>query len=204
MQTTNQNTFNRYLTQAEERALFRCVKDHAGPLAARDYQWMRLARNTGLRVGSLAGLTVMDARLALASKHMAIRSDIAKRKQAHTVHLNKHARAALVALLKIRRELGHPETDSAPLIMSRNKNGLSIRSFQARMRYWAKKADLPVQATPHWFRHTLAMRLMKNSTAQDPRGVVQGALGHRDINSTAVYTRPSREDVALALDEVGS
>jgi len=197
-------TFNRYLTQDEERTLFRCIKAHAGPLAARDFQWMRLARNTGLRVGTLAGLTVMDARQALASNYLVIRSDISKRKQAHTVKVNRFAGPCLRALLKIRREMGHPESDNAPLIMSRNHQGLSVRSFQARMRYWVKKADLPVQATPHWFRHTLAMRVMRNSTSADPRGVVQGVLGHRDINSTAVYTRPSREDVSLALDEVGS
>lgn len=198
------NTFNRYLTQAEERQLFSHVKQFASPLARRDHAWMRLARNTGLRVGTLAGLTVMDARQALAGGYLAIRSDIAKRKQAHTVHLNRAATRALRDLLKIRREMGRAESDDDALIVSRNHRGLSIRSFQARMRKWSESAGLPVAATPHWFRHTLAMRLMRNSTAADPRGVVQGVLGHRDINSTSVYTRPSREDLDLALDEVAS
>ncbi|NBC23229.1 MAG: tyrosine-type recombinase/integrase [Gammaproteobacteria bacterium] len=111
---------------------------------------------------------------------------------------------ALRSLLKIRRDMGFAEADDAPLIVSRNHRGLSVRSFQARMRKWCQSAGLPVHATPHWFRHTLAMRLMRNSTAADPRGVVQGALGHRDINSTAVYTRPSREDVDRAMQEVAS
>jgi len=198
------NTFNRFLTQAEERKLFSHMRQFAGPLAARDRAWMRLARNTGLRVGTLAGLTVGDARDALAGGYLAIRSDIAKRKQAHTVRLNKAAAASLRALLKIRREMGFAESDDAPLIVSRNHRALSVRSFQARMRKWVKSAGLPVAATPHWFRHTLAMRLMRNSTAVDPRGVVQSALGHRDINSTAVYTRPSREDVDRAMDEVAA
>ena len=198
------NTFNRYLTQAEERTLFKHVRQFACVLARRDHAWMRLARNTGLRVGTMAGLTVLDARQALATGYLAIRSDIAKRKQAHTVHLNKAAARALRDLLSIRREMRHAESDDAPLIVSRNHRGLSVRSFQARMSKWVRGAGLPVAATPHWFRHTLAMRLMRNSTAQDPRGVVQGVLGHRRIDSTAVYTRPSREDLAFALDEVGS
>ena len=197
-------TFYRYLTSAEERALFSHVKQFACVLARRDHAWMRLARNTGLRVGSMAGLTVIDARQALASGYLQIRSEISKRKQAHSVHLNKAGKAAMRDLLKIRREMGHAEADDAPLIVSRNHRALSVRSFQARMKKWVESAGLPVHATPHWWRHTLAMRLMRNSTAADPRGVVQGALGHRDINSTSVYTRPSREDVALAMDEVAS
>ncbi|MFW6341006.1 MAG: tyrosine-type recombinase/integrase [Wenzhouxiangella sp.] len=197
-------SFNRYLTQAEERQLFRHIKQFGAVYARRDLAWMRLARNTGLRVGTMAGLTVMDARQALASGYLHIRSEIAKRKQAHTVHLNKAAGRALRDLLAIRREMGQAESDEAALIVSRNHRALSVRSFQARMNLWVKGAGLPVAATPHWFRHTLAMRLMRNSTAQDPRGVVQGVLGHRDINSTAVYTRPSREDLSLALDEVAA
>lgn len=197
-------SFNRYLTQAEERQLLGHIKQFASPLARRDHAWMRLARNTGLRVGTLAGLTVMDARQALAGGYLQIRGAIAKRKQAHTVHLNKAAAKALRELLKIRREMGHAEGDDATLIVSRNHRGLSVRSFQSRMNLWVKSAGLDVAATPHWFRHTLAMRLMRNSTAQDPRGVVQGVLGHKDINSTAVYTQPSREDLSLALDEVAA
>ncbi|MDP1007322.1 tyrosine-type recombinase/integrase, partial [Klebsiella pneumoniae] len=88
-----------------------------------------------------------------------------KRKQAHTVHVNKAAAKALRDLLKIRREMGHPESDDAPLIVSRNHRGLSVRSFQSRMKKWVQSAGLPVSATPHWFRHTLAMRLMRNSSA---------------------------------------
>lgn len=197
-------SFNRYLTSTEERQLFSHMKQFASPLARRDHAWMRLARNTGLRVGTLAGLTVMDARQALAGGYLQIRGAIAKRKQAHTVHLNKAAAQALRDLLKIRRDMGHAEGEDAILIVSRNHRGLSVRSFQSRMAKWVQSAGLEVAATPHWFRHTLAMRLMRNSTAQDPRGVVQGVLGHKDINSTAVYTKPSREDLSLALDEVAA
>jgi site-specific recombinase XerC len=197
-------TFNRYLTQAEERQLFSTVKQFAGPLAQRDFAWMKLARNTGLRVGTMAGLTVADARKALRSGYLQIRPEIAKRKQAHTVHLNKVAVKALRELLKVRREMGHAEMDDAPLIVSRNHRGLSVRSFQARMNKWVQAAGLDVSATPHWFRHTLAIRVMRSSTQDDPRGRVQGILGHRDLNSTAVYTRPTREELAETLDEVAA
>ena len=197
-------TFERFLTQPEERKLFKHVRQFACVLARRDDAWMRLARNTGIRVGAMAGLTVLDARKALASGYLTLRSEIQKRKRAHTMHLNKAAAKALRDLLKIRREMGHAEADDAVLIVSRNHRGLSVRSFQARMRQWSEGAGLPLNVTPHWWRHTLGMRLMRNSTAQDPRGVVQGVLGHSRVDSTMVYTRPSREDLANALDEVAA
>ena len=63
---------------------------------------------------------------------------------------------------------------------------------------------LKVPVSPHWFRHTLAKRMMKHSTSRDPRGVVQSVLQHRSIDSTLVYTRPDREEVERALSEVQS
>ncbi len=79
---------------------------------------------------------------------------------------------------------------------------MSIRSFQERVTHWCQVARLEVMVSPHWFRHTLAKRIMKNSTAQDPRGVVQGALCQKSINSTSIYTLPDREDIEQAMEEV--
>ena len=45
------------------------------------------------------------------------------------------------------------------------------------------------------------MRIMQCSTARDPRGIVQLALGHSDIKSTSIYTAPTREDLLQALKE---
>jgi len=202
---------NRYLTEQEERRLLQTVKSRSGLFARRDYHWMRLARNTGLRVGTLHGLTVADARAALASGYLAIRPEISKRKQAHKLFLNKVATRSLKALLLVRRDLlatcsaETPACDSEQaLIVGRSGQALSVRSFQHAMRKWSQLAGLPVSASPHWWRHTLAMRIMRSSTAADPRGTVMSVLGHRSINSTAQYTGPSREDVECALREVSA
>ena len=203
----------RYLTEGEERKLFATINSRSGIIARRDYHWMRLARNTGLRVGTLHGLSVSDARDALASGYLAIRPEISKRKQAHKLFLNKVATASLKALLKVRRDMlaarsempaGDADHCGEPLIISRHGRALSVRSFQHQMRLWCRETGLPVAASPHWWRHTLAMRIMRHSTAQDPRGTVMSVLGHRSMNSTAQYTGPSREDVEAALREVSA
>ncbi len=193
--------FHRYFTVADERQLFAAMSKLSDIYARRDLEWMRFLRQTGIRVETLAGLNVHDGRQALATKYLDLRPEITKRGQGGRVFLTNKARTALTALLKIRREMGFADSPDEPLIFSRKHKRMSIRAYQERTRHWCKAAELDVEASPHWFRHTLAKRIMKNSTAEDPRGVVQAALNHASITSTSVYTMPDREDVERAMEE---
>jgi len=196
--------FERYLKADEERQLLRTVAQFGQVLARRDLQWMTLLRQTGIRVGSLARLTVGDALQALSGPpphRLTLRADISKGHRGYQVLLTQKAQKALRALLKLRKEMGHPPVPAHPLIMSRNHRGISVRSLQDRMHKWVLAAGIGVEATPHWFRHTLAKRLIERSTANDPRAVVQHALGHRDSKSSAVYTFPDREELERSMEE---
>ncbi|MCW8829971.1 MAG: tyrosine-type recombinase/integrase, partial [Gammaproteobacteria bacterium] len=55
---------------------------------------------------------------------------------------------------------------------------------------------------PHFFRHTCGQRIMERSTAVNPLQVVQAALGHSDIKNTAIYTRPTREQLAADMEAI--
>lgn len=198
--------FDRYLTEDEERTLIRAIDQYRNVWARRDSAIVRLLRATGIRVGSACGLTVGDARAALREPHrLALADAHAKRGQGYSIHCTKRARQALRDLLAIHREIGLARRDDLPLLVSRQTAssglGMTRRAVQKRFVYWREQAGL-IGLSPHWLRHTLAQRLMRNSTARDPRGVVQGQLGHRSITSSAVYTRPSKEDVRDAMDEV--
>lgn len=194
---------NRYLTRDEEAQLFRCLRGRAGLIARRDLAWMKLLRASGMRVGTLAGFTCGDARIALRTDHLVFRDAICKGKRGYTIFATKRAKAALRELLKIRREMGHAERDEALLVMSRQQGkGISRRSLQDRCRFWQAEAGLAVPFSPHWFRHTVGQRITRDSTASDPRAIAQQVLGHGSIESTTIYTRPSREDVAGAMAEV--
>lgn len=196
------DVFERYMTPREERQLFATVSRHGGILARRDHAWMRAMRFTGIRVGALSRLTVGDVREGLRTGYLELRPEIQKGKRRHKVYLaRRKARPAFRKLLSIRREMGYPEVDDGPLIMSRNHRGMSVRSFQARMKFWREAAGLSVDVSPHWFRHTLAKRLMSQSTAENPLQVVQGVLGHASVSTTAVYTRPDREALEQALED---
>lgn len=192
--------FERYLTVAEERQLFAAVAQFGSVHARRDHAWMRLLRQTGIRVGSLAVLTTADARAALKEGYLTVRA--IKRSSAGKIYLNKKSRQALQDLLKLRREMGYAEDPDGALVMGREHAGMAVRTFQQRMRHWCQVAGLSVEASPHWWRHTLGKRLMQVSTAADPRGIVQRALNHASINSSAVYTFPDRADYEAAMEEV--
>ncbi|MDZ4813213.1 MAG: tyrosine-type recombinase/integrase [Pseudomonadota bacterium] len=196
---TNRQVFNRYLTEREEKQLLHHVKSIDSPYAKRDLYWMTLARQTGIRIGSIAGLTVADARDALAVKRLTLRDDIVKGRRGYSVPLNTGAMAALRALLKLRVDLKLTADADAPLIWSRQSQRMTVRQFQLRMQYWVTQSKLSVKATPHWWRHTLAKRLMERSVGRDPQAFVQASLGHHSRDSTAVYTLPDREDLAAAL-----
>jgi len=194
--------FDRYFTEAEEKMLFKTVKSRSGVLAARDDAWMRLFRATGMRVGAMSQLTVGHARGALKTGYLDLQSDIQKKGVAHRIFTTKACQKALRDLLRIRREMGFAETSDGGLIMSRNHKPMSIRNYQMRMHTWCDMAGMNIKATPHWFRHTVGKRIMKNSTANDPRGVAQGVLGHISGRSTDIYTRPDKEDIEQAMQEV--
>lgn len=191
--------FERYLTPADEKRLLAEVALYASVLARRDLEWMVLLGKTGIRVSSLSLLSVGDARAALSSNYLVLSDEISKGGRGYKVFLVKRAQLALRRLLRIRKEMGAGGDFEAPLIMSRNHQGMSVRSFQSRMQRWVKMAGLDVKASPHWWRHTVAKRLMKNSAADDPRGVVMGVLGHASVVSTSIYTMPDREDIEAEM-----
>lgn len=202
--TTRRRAFDRYMTRADERKLFSYLRKFRCPWARRDLAWMTLARHTGLRVGTLIRLTEADARAAVAGADhnwLHVRAEIAKRGRAYDVPVNAAAKRALQTLLGLRRELGRNRYPDSPLIPSRQRGHVTARTLQNRMKMWCEAAGLDVTASPHWWRHTFAKRVMETSTAADPRAVAGNLLGHCDLRSTYQYTLPDREDLQRAAKE---
>ncbi len=202
MSAIDRKIMERFLTPPEEKRLFSTVRSCSSIEAQRDYAWMLFLRMTGIRIGTLAGLTVHDAQSALSARRLIIRGEINKGGVSGKIYLGKQAEKALKLLLKVRRDMGHPEQSDGALVMSRERNGMSIRAFQQRAKHWGDLAGL-TGFSPHWLRHTLAMRIMNESTAKDPRGVAMATLMHKNINSTAIYTQPDKATLQRIMQEVG-
>lgn len=195
----------RYLTRDEEARFFRTLKAAAGSdtkqqlLARRDYHLHQLLRHTGIRVNALLHIRCADAHEALRTNYLQRRHD--KGGRDGLTYCNKRARRALRGLLANRRALGHAEWPEALLITSRSGPSMTAKAVQEQMKTWCRRAGLGIAATPHWWRHTYAMRVMETTTSNDPRGVVQALLDHASIQSTLQYTRPTREQIEAAAEE---
>ena len=195
-----ERTMDRYFTEQEQQKLLLTLKLHSGdPMAARDYAWVRMLAYSGLRINEFRLVNIGDALAALDTGYLYIPKDNRKgKKRDHSVFLTELLREAIRDMLKLRGDCGADEA----LLVSRHGTRMTVRNCELRFAHWAKTAGMPAGASPHWLRHTRAMNIMLHSTAKDPRGVVQRALGHADIRSSGVYTQTPREAVENALAEI--
>lgn len=200
--SANRATFDRYLTTQEEKQLFRYMKKQAGPLARRDRAWMLLLRATGIRVGTLAQLTLGDARDALATERLHLRDEISKGGRGYSLRLFAAGLDALRELIAARRAMGMPMIEDDALVVSQRGTPLAVRSYQARMQMWVNEAGLKIKASPHWWRHTLGKRAIAEAQARgaaDPLAHAQVVLGHARRQTTEIYTLPDRSDIEDTL-----
>lgn len=201
------------LTREEEKILFSTLRKFKDIEAERDLNWMLLMRYTARRVQTVHLLDEADALEALDKGYLHLASEKQKGGKKDSVrgldkkqeiYLVDAARKALEALLKIRRKMiaASPESsyDEQALILSRRRQRMSIRAYQQRMTHWCNTAGI-VKASPHWLRHTWAVRRLQNSTTGEGLRQVQAVLGHEHITTTQVYTQPSRDDLRKTMQE---
>lgn len=205
------NNAVRSLTKPEERALFSTIRQFKDLEAERDLNWMLLIRYTARRIEAVHKLNVIDVQQALDSGYLHIKSANQKggkkdQDKSQDLYLVDKAKVALKALLAVRkrmvnRHLGEPHDEHA-LLLSRRRQRLSIRAMQQRMGHWCQQANI-VQASPHWLRHTWAVRRLQNASGNKDKALreVQEVLGHRFITTTQIYTQPNRDDIRISMME---
>jgi integrase/recombinase XerD len=172
----------RILTEAQARRLV-SAPSTTTRTGLRDRAILETLYGTGIRVGECARLQLQD--LDLSQGALFIRNGKGKRDR--LVPVGGRALLALDAYLRQGRpQLVKPPFASA-LFVSAIKGGKilpdGIRQMVRRM---AKAAGIAGRMSPHVLRHTCATHLLRGGA--DVRHV-QALLGHRSIETTAVYTR---------------
>jgi site-specific recombinase XerD len=213
------------LTDAAVNALLRAAQRGRHP--ARDYALLQVLLQTGLRLGECQALTWGD--LAVGEKHGTVTVRAGKGNKARTVPLNGSARAALAAYAAPRLGVepslravagawprptpgaragapgdgGRPAA-ADPLWRSQKGHPLSAsalwRVVHELAHDGARRKLVPPATTPHTLRHTFARRYLEAHPG-DLVGLAR-LLGHRDLNTTAVYTQPTAEDLAARLERL--
>jgi site-specific recombinase XerD len=183
------------LTAAEVHGLLRAAGTSSHGHARRDYALVQLLVQTGLRVGEVSALRLADLELRARTGRARVRDG--KGHKEREVPLNATARRALRRYLEQRPAA---ESESALFLSGRNAP-LPIRSIQAIIGRLAQRARIErVPVSAHTLRHTFALNFLR----ANPGKLVELAslLGHDSLDTTAVYTRPSQDDLAAALERL--
>lgn len=154
----------------------------------RDYALLLLLQRTGLRVHELCGLTLSDLILAPEQGLVVVRDG--KGGKRREVPLNEEAATAVRAWVYVR-----PNGGGDTLFTGKGSAALTPRGVQHRLKALGRAANVVV--TPHMLRHTFANRLAQEKNV--PLDALKDLLGHSDLRSTLIYTRPTAEQLRKAV-----
>ena len=189
---TTRSTRPMGLAEPEVHALLRLAGESGHGLAKRNYALVQLMVQAGLRVGEVAALRIAD--ITAHERWGLLRIREGKGLKAREVPLNATARRALRLYLDSRGAA--PEE---PLFLSGRGGPMPTRTIQAVIAHLARRGGIDrVRVSSHTLRHTFALNYLR----QSPGKLVElaGLLGHESLDTTAIYTRPSGEELAQDLE----
>jgi len=150
-------------------------------LRARNFAFISVAVNCGLRLGELLGLKLLDVDLMRCE--LTVRGETSKSRAQRIVPLNTRAKRDLEAYLSRRREQ-HFTTDYL-WVADRSDSNLTADGVRHAIKVISRESG--VRFHMHQFRHTFAVNFLHNSGHNSFK--LQSLLGHRSIVSSAIYTR---------------
>jgi integrase/recombinase XerD len=144
----------------------------------RDKAMLELLYATGIRVTELITLKVSDVNMQM---NVILCKDKNKER---IIPFGTAAKNALTRYLDGTRAAMLENQASDVLFVNCSGQPMSRQGFWKLIKYYAKKADIKADITPHTLRHSFAAHLVENGA--DLRSV-QEMLGHSDISTTQIY-----------------
>ena len=164
-------------------------KEKQAPVWApeRDAAILELFYSTGVRLSELAGMNVDDVDVYTET----VRVFGKGRKE----RLCPVGSPALKALQRYRSKAG---VHDGPLFRSKVNRRMTTQAIGDIVKKYCRLSGLPVNVTPHKFRHSFATHLLDNGA--DLRSV-QELLGHASLSTTQIYTHVTTERMKKVYDE---
>ncbi len=181
------------LSPQDVRRLLTAV-DLDGRNGRRDLAILLTLIHCGLRVGELCRLLIDDVTINQTNGRLRVRFD--KGRGEHIVPLNASVRRALSAYLDLRG----PAPGPSPLFLSERRRALAKQSIQHLVKKYLCAIGRP-ELSAHDIRHHFALALYEQSGKLT---LVQKALGHRSIATTARYVRATEGELEEALEALPS
>lgn len=148
------------------------------PKEIRDKAMLELLYATGIRVTELISLCVSDLNMQMG---YIVCHDGSKER---VIPFNREAKVSLKRYLDNARNSMLEDKNSDILFVNCSGLPMSRQGFWKLIKYYAKKADIVADITPHTLRHSFAAHLVENGA--DLRSV-QEMLGHSDVSTTQIY-----------------
>ena len=185
--------------------------------SVRDYALVQVMLQTGIRIGKCAALCWRDITFGEKSGSVLVRAG--KGDKARTVPLNGSARTALASYVGPLLEIVEPTLRAVaqawPQMQDRHASAYVWQSqmgthltdsgiwrvMTGLVRRCAVRGLVPAETSPHDLRHTFAQRYLR----ERPGDLVALArlLGHSSLDTTAIYTRPTADELAERVERIG-
>lgn len=156
------------------------------PKETRDRAMLELLYATGIRVSELITLKVSDVNLQVG---YIMCHDSHKER---VVPFGSPAKRALTDYLRSARGALILDKTSDVLFTNCQGQPMSRQGFWKLIKFYAKKAGITADITPHTLRHSFAAHLVENGA--DLRSV-QEMLGHSDISTTQIYASMTQNKI---------
>lgn len=171
------------------------VPDKNTPAGLRDALILELLYGTGLRVSELSGLNLADIdingeRLRILGKGKKER--IVPLADFHIRMIKKYLNERI--LFVSGKLIKNPDA----LLINRLGTRLTDRTIRRIVEKYLKTAGLPLDFSPHSFRHTFATHLLENGA--DLR-TIQHLLGHSSLSTTQKYTHLNLSEILRVYDK---
>ena len=152
----------------------------------RDRAMLELIYATGIRVSELLALKMEDLNLSM---EYIICHEKAKDR---IIPFGNSAKSALEMYLKESRVGMLGDTEGGYLFVNCSGNPMSRQGFWKLIKYYAEKASVEKEITPHTFRHSFAAHLLENGADVHS---VQQMMGHADVSTTQMYVEMNNNSV---------
>jgi len=174
------------LKRSEQNRLLREVERRSN---ARDTALIRILMSCGLRVSEAVSIRLID--LDIGERHGTI-NVCGKGNKYREVPVPSEARHVVWEWMEERRKI-YPDSDW--LFPNRNGGHITARYAERMVKNIGKFVGLDIH--PHILRHTAATNMLR--TGADLVTVAH-VLGHADLNTTAIYTKPDKLTLAKAVE----
>jgi site-specific recombinase XerD len=178
----------KHLSELEQNRLLQEVYKSSNK---RDIAMVELMVGAGLRIGEVESLNLSDIQLNDRNGMVIVQEG--KGQKYRMIPLNKDIRKAVQEYLEVRVDVGEA------LFISQKGGRLTSNAIWKVIKKYGNRVGLS-DLTPYSLRHTFGTMLIRKHKVDI---VTTAALmGHENIATTAIYTKPSQQDMIEAVEKL--